>query len=67
MLQFKRRQALSNGELAERLIALVLKTSRRESASGVRIPHSPPVKSYKCLIVLSRLGCSPTNFGGCAH
>src|SRR5689334_17502662 len=42
MLQFKRRQALRRGELAERLIALVLKTSRRASASGVRIPHSPP-------------------------
>ena len=52
MLQFKRRQALSNGELAERLIALFLKTSRRESASGVRIPHPPPFKPYECLIRL---------------
>src|SRR5262249_45754531 len=42
MLQFKRRQALRRGEVAERLIALVLKTSRRASASGVRIPPSPP-------------------------
>src|SRR5262249_20654048 len=45
VLQFKRRQALSEtGEVAERLIALVLKTSRRASASGVRIPPSPPVR-----------------------
>ena len=32
-----------NGEVAERLNALVLKTSKGESLSRVRIPLSPPL------------------------
>ena len=32
-----------NGEMAERLMALVLKTSVGESPPGVQIPLSPPV------------------------
>jgi hypothetical protein len=31
------------GEVAERLMAPVLKTGIRETVSGVRIPPSPPV------------------------
>src|SRR5882672_5845729 len=58
VLQFKRRQALRRGELAERLIALVLKTSRRASASGVRIPHSPPSQARKSLRRLIFAGLS---------
>ncbi len=35
---------MGGGSLAERLNALVLKTSKGESPSGVRIPQLPPLK-----------------------
>jgi hypothetical protein len=39
----EKRFSLNAGEVAERLKATVLKTVRRASVSGVRIPPSPPV------------------------
>lgn len=50
--EFDSRHSPKNGEVLERSIRLVLKTSERESAPWVRIPLSPPLK-VKVVIIAS--------------
>src|ERR1035437_6912741 len=43
---YNKDSSTSRGELAEWLMAPVLKTGKPERVSGVRIPRSPPFKSF---------------------
>ena len=47
------------GEVAEWLMAPVLKTGIRETVSGVRIPPSPPVLLNSCIYIVSILQSIP--------